>query len=300
MTSGQGCPPSTSDKKLVFDCSKDHSYATVDSPRNLKRKMDENIDHLVDYQRKLSMEKQRTRRLRQKLSNLDTVVNSLYEKNLISTNVASFLHKCLNPYWMEAKGERFLELQKLKWEETKHILKKKEGTIEGEGGTSTTPTEKKKRKKGKLKELKDSKGEETQGRIVKNKEGGIEVVKRASRKEKERKKGKKSKKKEKKERKKEKCKKMEMKSKEKEMKSKEKERRRKKEGIIEGEGGASRKKEKKSKKKEIKSKEKEMKSKEKERKDNNEDFHGEQSIDISDMVWLLDSLGDFSGSQENL
>lgn len=85
-------PHSTSDDVgQTFNISCDHGYATVDSPRKLKRKMDETVDSLEKCKKQLKTEKQKTRRLKQKVSSLKSVVDSLREKNLISTNCAEML-----------------------------------------------------------------------------------------------------------------------------------------------------------------------------------------------------------------
>ena len=53
--------------------------------------MEEVVDSLVHCKKRLKSEKQKTRRLKQKVSNLKAVVDALHDKKLISTNRAEML-----------------------------------------------------------------------------------------------------------------------------------------------------------------------------------------------------------------
>ena len=68
----------------------DHSYAMLESPRKLKRKLDVTIDELETC-KKLKVEQQKTRRLRKQVSDLNTVIDSFCNQHLISTNCAEML-----------------------------------------------------------------------------------------------------------------------------------------------------------------------------------------------------------------
>ena len=69
----------------------DHSYAAMESPRKVKRKFDETIAELETCKKKLKVEQQKTRRLKRKVSSLKSVIDSLHDQNLISTNCAEML-----------------------------------------------------------------------------------------------------------------------------------------------------------------------------------------------------------------
>ena len=69
----------------------DHSYAMLESPRKLKRTLDITIDKLETCTKKLKVEQQKTRRLRKQVSDLNTVIDSLRNQHLISTNCAEML-----------------------------------------------------------------------------------------------------------------------------------------------------------------------------------------------------------------
>ena len=67
----------------------EHSYSTTESPRKLKRRLDETTDRLDDT--KLKVQKQKGVRLRKKVDHLQTVIESLQDGNLISANCSEML-----------------------------------------------------------------------------------------------------------------------------------------------------------------------------------------------------------------
>ena len=69
----------------------DHLYATMASPRKLKRKLDNSTMQLQLCKQQLEPEHQKTRRLTQKVSNLSSVVSRLEELNLVSSSCAEML-----------------------------------------------------------------------------------------------------------------------------------------------------------------------------------------------------------------
>ena len=71
--------------------SSDHSYSVKESPRKLKRKLDETTDLLIDTKRKLKVQRQKVVRQRKKVEHLQTVIDSLQDENMISTNCAEVL-----------------------------------------------------------------------------------------------------------------------------------------------------------------------------------------------------------------
>ena len=73
--------------------SMDHTYVITESPRKLKRDLDEARDTRDSYKKKVKSCQQQVRRLTRKIDNLNAVVDDLQEKNLISTSCAEILEK---------------------------------------------------------------------------------------------------------------------------------------------------------------------------------------------------------------
>ncbi|XP_041461175.1 THAP domain-containing protein 1-like [Lytechinus variegatus] len=67
----------------------EHSYATMDSPRKLTRRLNLSEDRLEKCRKKLKVVHQRTRRLKRKVETLNGVVDELRNYQLISTNCAA-------------------------------------------------------------------------------------------------------------------------------------------------------------------------------------------------------------------
>jgi len=63
----------------------------VESPRKLKKKLNDTINQLETSKKRLKLEQQKSRRLKQKVSSLNSVINSLQKEHLISSNCAEIL-----------------------------------------------------------------------------------------------------------------------------------------------------------------------------------------------------------------
>ncbi|GFN80520.1 THAP domain containing 9 [Plakobranchus ocellatus] len=74
----------------------EHGYAISHSPRKLKRMLDDSQDKTVQVKKQLKAEKQKTKRLNQKVTELNSVVNSLKDKGMISENCAEVLENTFN------------------------------------------------------------------------------------------------------------------------------------------------------------------------------------------------------------
>ena len=84
----QECQPADAAVNTSFS---EHSYSTTESPRKLKRRLDETTDRLDDTKRALKVQKQKGVRLRKKVDHLQTVIESLQDGNLISANCSEML-----------------------------------------------------------------------------------------------------------------------------------------------------------------------------------------------------------------
>lgn len=71
----------------------DHNYSLQESPRKLKRKLNEMVDKMEGVRKKLKVTQQKTRRLKHKVNSLKDVVASLKEQRLISDTGAEMLEK---------------------------------------------------------------------------------------------------------------------------------------------------------------------------------------------------------------
>ena len=75
----------------VSSRTRDHLYATMASPRHLKHELNDSTVQLESCQNKLKLEQQKSRRLKQKVSTLSSVVSKLRELNLVSSSCAEVL-----------------------------------------------------------------------------------------------------------------------------------------------------------------------------------------------------------------
>lgn len=90
---------STADRAQPSDHSllaSDHSYAVMDSPRKLKRKIDDLNDKLNACRKKLKCEHQKSERLKKKVSDLSSVVETLKKERIVSTNCADMLETTIS------------------------------------------------------------------------------------------------------------------------------------------------------------------------------------------------------------
>ncbi|XP_054637995.1 THAP domain-containing protein 1-like [Dunckerocampus dactyliophorus] len=99
------------------DTFKDHSYAITDSPRELKRLLDEAVGKLAGCKKKLKTEQQKARRLKRKVESLQGIVDTLQHEHIISTNCADILEGTFSGV-------------------TKEVLKRILGKKEGKGATA--------------------------------------------------------------------------------------------------------------------------------------------------------------------
>ena len=63
----------------------------MESPRKLKRKLDETVIKLEGCKKKLKTQQQKARRLKREIESLEDVIETIREENLISTNCADIL-----------------------------------------------------------------------------------------------------------------------------------------------------------------------------------------------------------------
>ncbi|KAH8031279.1 hypothetical protein HPB51_015214 [Rhipicephalus microplus] len=69
----------------------EHSYAVLDTPKTLKRKLDACTDSATTVKRKLKLSLERERRLRRKVSSLNEIIDDLKHKQLISEDASAML-----------------------------------------------------------------------------------------------------------------------------------------------------------------------------------------------------------------
>ena len=86
---------SASQKRARMTCSSekgahDHSYC-IESPRRVRRQVDDLVDKLENLQKRLNTSQKKTRRRNKKVSTLTAVVSELREKNLINSDCATIL-----------------------------------------------------------------------------------------------------------------------------------------------------------------------------------------------------------------
>jgi hypothetical protein len=86
---------SASQKRAQMTCSSekgahDHSYC-IESPRRVRRQVDDLVDKLENLQKRLNTSQTKTRRRNKKVSTLTAVVSELREKNLINSDCVTIL-----------------------------------------------------------------------------------------------------------------------------------------------------------------------------------------------------------------
>ncbi|KAH8025990.1 hypothetical protein HPB51_015339 [Rhipicephalus microplus] len=69
----------------------EHSYAVLDTPKTLKRKLDAFTDSAATVKRKLKLSLERERRLRRKVSSFNEIIDDLKHKQLISEDASAML-----------------------------------------------------------------------------------------------------------------------------------------------------------------------------------------------------------------
>lgn len=69
----------------------DHLYATMDSPRKLKKQLIVLTDKVVSTNKKLKVQRQRVRRLKKQVESLSSVVTSLRSKKFVSDSCLEML-----------------------------------------------------------------------------------------------------------------------------------------------------------------------------------------------------------------
>jgi hypothetical protein len=69
----------------------EHSYVTYESPRKLKRKLNITSDKFFSLRKKLKIERQRTHRLKKRVTSLQTVVDNLHKQNLVNDTCVELL-----------------------------------------------------------------------------------------------------------------------------------------------------------------------------------------------------------------
>lgn len=73
----------------------DHTYATMHSPRTMKRKLDIICDTLEKSNKKLKVQQKKSSRLHKKVQSLNSLITTLQNENRISTHCAELLEKTL-------------------------------------------------------------------------------------------------------------------------------------------------------------------------------------------------------------
>lgn len=83
--------PEPSQQPDLFEIHHDHIYATTRSPRKLKKQMDKIIDSQRKTCRRLHVSRKKIKRIRRKVKSLQSVVDELRNKNLVSDDCATIL-----------------------------------------------------------------------------------------------------------------------------------------------------------------------------------------------------------------
>ncbi|KAL3245391.1 hypothetical protein MRX96_046956 [Rhipicephalus microplus] len=72
----------------------DHSYAVLDTPRTLKRRLDKCTSVAEGVKKRLKLSQQRERRLKTRVASLSEIVDDLRQKQLVSEDACKMLEKC--------------------------------------------------------------------------------------------------------------------------------------------------------------------------------------------------------------
>lgn len=70
----------------------DHPYAMQQSPRGIKQKLHYLYDNLITSKKRYSVERQRVRRLKKQVEDLNSVITSLKQKTLVSDSSSTSLN----------------------------------------------------------------------------------------------------------------------------------------------------------------------------------------------------------------
>ena len=86
-------PESSRLKTEVETVVADHCYYTIESPRQLKRKLTTFHDRCAALRKKLKLERQRTSRLRKRVNSLQTIVENLQKQHLVNEQCVEMLEQ---------------------------------------------------------------------------------------------------------------------------------------------------------------------------------------------------------------
>ena len=86
-------PPPVKKQKLTL---MDHNYHIYESPKTLKKKLDKTIDNLTKTKRQLKLAKEKSRRLKKRVTSLKSVVQCLKKRGLISLSCQDQLEQSLS------------------------------------------------------------------------------------------------------------------------------------------------------------------------------------------------------------
>ena len=74
----------------------DHPYDTTESPRKLKRKLNDALETVATYKKKLKVSLNKRYRLKKKVSSLNAIITSLRDSHLVSNECADLLEKSIS------------------------------------------------------------------------------------------------------------------------------------------------------------------------------------------------------------
>ena len=80
-------------KEISQRCQVEHSYSNVDSPRKLKRRLDDNLASMEQMRKTLKYQRQKNQRLDKRVKSLQSIVAALRKDNLVSETRAAHLEK---------------------------------------------------------------------------------------------------------------------------------------------------------------------------------------------------------------
>ena len=90
----------------------DHIYATMESPRGLKRKYDSICDKLVTARKEVKCKRQNVKRLEKRVSSLTTVVDNRKKKHLFSESCEAILRSTFSGVPLEIMNRIFYQKKK--------------------------------------------------------------------------------------------------------------------------------------------------------------------------------------------
>ncbi|KAL3247894.1 hypothetical protein MRX96_056787 [Rhipicephalus microplus] len=100
----------------------EHSYAVLDTPKTLKRKLDACTDSATAVKRKLKLSLERERRLRRKVSSYNEIIDDLKHKQLISEDASAMLER--DASGASVSWDYIVQLQELQEKEGLHAATK--------------------------------------------------------------------------------------------------------------------------------------------------------------------------------